>query len=247
MPVRDERRRCAVRGIAHALTVTCGTALCALLVFAVAASAAPRKEQSTLEQLRPPVDGIQMKVVGGDRFLILTNKTGKTVLIKGYDDEPYLRFLPSGVVQNNTHSPTKYVNDDRYGLTPVPAQADSKAPPAWKQVSSNGTYQWFDHRTHSMEKGVPQQVKDPSKRTKIFDWTVPMEVGGQPVTAAGTLTWVPASSSSGGSSTGLIVAIAVAVLIVLAALAYTLRRRRRRPAPAGAPAEPATRPEKEAW
>jgi hypothetical protein len=219
-----------------------------LLVAATASAAGRKEEQSSLQQLKPAVPGIQMKVVGGDRFITLTNKTGKTVLIKGYDDEPYLRFLPTGVVQNNTRSPTKYVNDDRYGLTPVPAQADSKAPPVWKPVSRNGTYQWFDHRTHSMEKGVPAQVKDPGKRTKIFDWTVPMEVGGQPVTAAGTLTWVPASSSSGGSSTGLIVAIVAVVLLAIAVTALLLTRRRRRPAPAGAPAEPAAeRTEKEAW
>ena len=58
-------------------------------------------------------------------------------------------------------------------------------------VSDNGTYRWFDHRTHSMEKGIPPQVKDPSERTKIFDWNVPMEVGGAPVAAIGTLEWVP--------------------------------------------------------
>src|SRR4051794_39867836 len=139
-----------------------------------------------------------MAVVGGDRFLTLTNKTGKVVLVKGYDDEPYLRFLASGVVQENRRSPSKYVNDDRFGLTPVPASANSDAAPVWRTVSRNGTYKWFDHRTHSMEKGIPPQVKDPAKRTKIFDWNVPMQVGGSRVLALGTLQWVPESDSSGG-------------------------------------------------
>src|SRR4051794_14143293 len=77
-------------------------ALALLLLCASAAWAGGKKEkQSSLERPRPPVEGIDMAVVGGDRFLTLTNKSGKVVLVKGYDDEPYLRFLASGVVQEN--------------------------------------------------------------------------------------------------------------------------------------------------
>jgi len=229
-------------------------ALALSLLCATAASAGGRKEEhSSLERLRPPVAGIDMAVVGGDRFLTLTNKSGKVVLVKGYDDEPYLRFLAGGVVQENRRSPSKYVNDDRFGLTPVPATANSDAAPVWRDVSQNGTYRWFDHRTHSMDKGIPPQVKDPKERTKIFDWTVPMEVGGAPVTAVGTLEWVPESdSSSDGMSTGAIVAIVAAALLLLGALAYLLLRRRGRPATAaaGGPSSPPEeeRPaEKEVW
>ena len=57
-------------------------------------------------------------------------------------------------------------------------------PPKWQPVSRNGSYRWFDHRIHPMEKGKPPQVKDEGKRTKIFDWDVPMTVGGQPVEGA---------------------------------------------------------------
>ena len=230
-------------------------ALALLLLCATAASAGGRKEEhSSLERLRPPVEGIDMAVVGGDRYLTLTNKSGKVVLVKGYDNEPYLRFLAGGVVQENRRSPSKYVNDDRFGLTPVPATANSDAAPVWRDVSQNGTYKWFDHRTHSMDKGIPPQVKDPSKQTKIFDWTVPMEVGSAPVTAVGTLQWVPesASSSSSGMSTGAIAAIAAGVLLLLAALAYLLSRRRRRTVPAAAAGGAAPSPdepekEKEVW
>jgi LPXTG-motif cell wall-anchored protein len=231
-------------------------ALAALLLCAAAASAGGREEeQSSVERLRPAVEGIDIAVVGGDRFLTLTNDSGKVVLVKGYDDEPYLRFLASGVVQENRRSPSKYVNDDRFGLTPVPAIASSGAEPVWRTVSDNGTYRWFDHRTHSMDKGIPPQVKDPAQRTKIFDWNVPMEVGGAPVTALGTLEWVPESESSddGGLSTGAIAAIAAGVILLLAALAYLLSRRRRRTVPAVAaggvaPPPEADQPEeKEAW
>ena len=99
--------------------------------------------------------------------------------MKGYEDEPYLRFLPSRVVEVNTRAPSKYANEDRYALRPVPAQANSDATPKWQPVSRDGSYRWFDHRIHLMEKGKPPQVKDESKRTKIFDWDVPMTVGGR--------------------------------------------------------------------
>ncbi len=98
-------------------------------------------------------------------------------------------------------------------------------------------------------------MKDPEQRTKIFDWNVPMEVGGAPVAALGTLEWVPASESSsdGGMSTGAIIAIAIGVLLLLGAFAYLLSRRRRRTVPAAAaggvapPPEPDQPKEKEVW
>jgi LPXTG-motif cell wall-anchored protein len=95
-------------------------------------------------------------------------------------------------------------------------------------------------------------VKDEGVRTKIFDWSVPMTVGGAQVAAIGILEWVPADSS--GSSTGLIVALLAGAILLLAALAFMFMRRRR-PQPAAAagaqPGKPAERPRSkavdEAW
>jgi hypothetical protein len=206
---------------------------------------------SELRGTRPAVSGLELEVADGDRFLSLRNETGKQVIVKGYEDEPYLRFLPNRVVEENLRSPSKYANEDRYALTPLPPQANSAAAPKWRAVSRDGSYKWFDHRIHSMERGTPPQVKDESVRTKIFDWRVPMTVGTAPVAAVGTLEWVPADSS--GSSTGLIVALAAAAILALAALAFLLTRRRRpRPAVAagaasGEPAEPRREAADEAW
>jgi len=98
----------------------------------------------------------------------------------------------------------------------------------WEKVASNGSYKWFDHRIHWMEKNPPPIVKDRSKRTKIFDWRVPAKVAATPVTLAGTLSWVPvSSSSSGGLSGGAIAAIVAGALVLLAAVVLLLRRRRR--------------------
>jgi hypothetical protein len=215
------------RGLAAILTafLTC------LLAGASAAQAKDAAVVSQLKGVQPPAEGLELEVVGGDRFLLLTNGTGEEVTVKGYDDEPYLRFLPNRVVEVNTRAPSKYANEDRYALRPVPASADSKAPPRWQEVSRSGQYRWFDHRTHLMEKGTPPQVTDESKRTKIFDWDVPMTVGGEPVKALGTLEWVPASSS--GTSPLLFVGLGVLVAL-LAGGAFALVRRRRAAEPAGA-------------
>ena len=133
--------------------------LCALWA-ALPARAADAGVVSTLE-VQPPAGGLELEVAGGDRFLPLTNGTGQAVVVKGYDDEPYLRFLPSRVVEVNTRSPSKYANEDRYALRPVPGEANSDAP-RWQTVSRDGSYRWFDHRIHLMEKGTPPQVTDES-------------------------------------------------------------------------------------
>ena len=230
-----------------ARTCTCGFAvLCALLAVVPAAAAKEAGVVSELRETRPAVSGLEIQVSGGDRFLLLENGTGKQVLVLGYEDEPYLRFLPNRVVEENVRSPSKYANEDRYALTPLPPQANSGAAPRWRTVSRDGSHRWFDHRIHSMEKGTPPQVKDEGVRTKIFDWSVPMTVDGAQVRALGTLEWVPAESS--GTSAGVVAAVAVAVALLLAAVAYLLvRRRRARPAVAGDSQAPRRKVVDEAW
>jgi hypothetical protein len=186
--------------------------------------------QTKLASIKPDVKGLIVSTEGGDRYLVVKNQTGKVVLVPGYDNEPYLRFLPSGEVQANASSPAKYLNAIRFG-TPnnvtIPTSALASTKVKWEKVAGNGSYKWFDHRIHWMEKNPPANVTDKSKRTKIFDWKVPAKVGGTPVTLAGTLSWVPATSdSSGGLSGAAIGGIAAGALVLLAAVVLVLRRRR---------------------
>src|SRR5687768_9172145 len=81
--------------------------------------------KSSLRETKPAVAGLEVEVVGGDKFLLLRNGTSKQVIVQGYEDEPYLRFRPDRVVEENVRSPSKYANEDRYALTPLPPQADS--------------------------------------------------------------------------------------------------------------------------
>jgi hypothetical protein len=207
--------------------------------------------ETKLDAIRPAVRGLSVTTEGGDRYLVVKNDSGKTVSIAGYDDEPYLRFLPNGDVQANTNSPATYLNAIRFG-TPenvtIPRSALASSKVKWKKVASGGSYRWFDHRIHWMEKDPPPVVKDESKRTKIFDWQVPVKAGTTPVTLAGTLSWVPtAASSSGGLSGGAVAAIVAGVIVLLALIALLLRGRRRAAAEAAGGGPPSDEPQKEAW
>jgi hypothetical protein len=193
--------------------------------------------RSNLESLSPATPGLKAEVLNYDDRLLLTNRSGRTVLVRGYDGEPYIRIRGDGSVDVNKRSPSYYLNEDRFAKVDVPAQASANAPPDWSAVSKDGRYEWHDHRIHYMSKGVPAQVKDKGKRTKIFNWRVPIEVGGQRGRLAGQLFWQP---SSGGIPAGAVIAFA-ALLFAAVAFVEIVRRRRR------GDQQPASRRHKEAW
>jgi hypothetical protein len=194
--------------------------------------------RSTVRAVRPAVEGVDAQVVNFDDSIELRNRTGQTLIVKGYRGEPYVRITADGAVSVNRRSPSRYLNDDRFteGVE-IPAEADSKAAPVWEPVDRTGTYRWHDHRIHWMARSLPPQVKDEGKRTKVFDWRVPIAVGGRPAAIAGTLTWV---GKQGG---GFPLAAAIAfVVIVLAGLMLVLVVRRRR-----GPPSPPVEAVKEVW
>ncbi|HTY96640.1 MAG TPA: hypothetical protein VMB91_06325 [Solirubrobacteraceae bacterium] len=182
-----------------------------------------------ITSITPKVKGLSVEVLEFADRLLLRNGTGKTVTVYGYSGEPYARVLPNGAAEQNKRSPAVYLNTNFYAQVTVPPTADASAPPSWEKVDRTGQFEWHDHRIHWMSPVTPPEVKDTSKRTKIFNWTVPIKVGNQPGAIHGELFWVPESSSA---STGAIVA---GVLIVLAGLALVLvvRRRRSRRGPPG--------------
>jgi hypothetical protein len=240
----SERRLTAV--LAKSATAVALLLLLAPALALAASEPGTKNYETKVDAIRPPVEGLDVTTEGGDRYLVVKNGTGKLLTIPGYDGEAYLRFLPSGEVDVNENSPAKYLNEIRFGTAEnvtIPKSALFGRKPDWQKVSGNGSYRWFDHRIHWMDKQPPAVVKDRSKRTKIFDWKVPARSGATVVTVAGTLSWIPTASSESGISGGAIAAIVAGVLVLLA-LAFLLVRRRSRPAGAPAPREKAG---KEAW
>ena len=187
-----------------------------------------------------PGDGVSVEVLNRDDRLLLRNTSGQDVVVEGYSGEPYARLLADGTVEVNKDSPAYYLNDDRFADVQVPDDADGKGAPRWEEVDKAGRFEWHDHRMHWMAKTTPPQVEDESVETKIFDWSIPIEVGGRAGAIAGTLTWTPLP---GGGAPWLLIGIVVVVLCGLLALVAVRRNRGQGGAAADGPAEPAP----EAW
>jgi MYXO-CTERM domain-containing protein len=194
--------------------------------------------RSIIDGVTPAVHGLRLQVLNYDDRFELTNRSGRTVTVQGYNGEPYARVLADGTVEVNKRSPAYYLNDDRYADVKVPASADPRAAPQWSVVDRTGDLQWHDHRMHWMSTKVPPpQVKDKSKRTKVFDYAIPLQVGASKGAIKGTLFWQPVDG--GGPATGMFVGLAVLAALGVG-LILVVRRRR-----AGGEREPAEAAE--AW
>jgi hypothetical protein len=204
--------------------------------------------RSLITAVAPHVPGLGLQVLEFADRLQLTNHTGQTVTIYGYQGEPYARVLASGTVEVNKRSPAYYLNQNFYGDVTVPASASPSAPPHWIVVDRTGQFEWHDHRIHYMSPVTPPEVKDKSKRTLIFPWQVPIQVGVQKGAVDGQLFWTPESSKA---PVGAFAALAAIVLLGLL-LVFVVRRRRARTPPGsaedgrGAGGDPGRRP-REAW
>jgi hypothetical protein len=216
-------------------------AAAALLALAVTPAASAHQGnpnyRSVIDGVTPKVSGVRLQVLNLDDRLELQNDSGRTVVVQGYNGEPYARVLADGTVQVNRRSPAFYLNDDRFAQVKVPASAKPGATPQWQPVDKAGRFEWHDHRIHWMSKVPPKQVTDKSKRTKVFDWNVPLQVGAQRGSVNGTLFWQP--SAGGGAPVGAIAGLGAIALLGLGAVVVVRRRR------AGAEGVPAT--EVEAW
>jgi hypothetical protein len=202
----------------------------ALLVVAVAMLAPAQalahggnpNYRSVIDGVSPQTPQVGFEVLDYDSYLQLIDQHGHEVTIYGYDGEPYARILKNGEVQVNQRSPATYLNDNRFAEVTVPKIADAKARPLWKKVDESGTFIWHDHRMHYMSKSLPPQVKDTGKKTKIFDYEIPIAVDGKKGAIDGTLYWV------GSASTSKLPFIVAAIVIVLGGGALVLYVRRRR-------------------
>jgi hypothetical protein len=223
-------------------------AAAALLVLLAAPAAQAHQGnpnyRSVIDGLVPSTPGIKLQVLNFDDRLQLDNRSGKTVTIDGYQREPYARLLADGTVEVNRNSPATYLNNERTSTGKVPPNAKPGATPDWKIVDRTGSFQWHDHRIHWMSTIPPKQVTDKSKRTKVFDWTVPMQVGSRKTSVNGTLFWQP--KPGGGIPAGALIALVALALVGLGAVLVVRRRRAGETGDLGEPRE-GTRAGTEAW
>ena len=129
---------------------------------------------------RPPPTGVTVEVLNRDDRLLLHNPSGQDVVIEGYDGEPYARVRADGTVEVNTNSPAYYLNDDRFGDVERPdGRRRRRARRAGRRSTRPGASSGTTTACTGWPRAAPPQVKDPDERTKVFDWTIPIEVGGR--------------------------------------------------------------------
>jgi hypothetical protein len=187
--------------------------------------------QSKVLSISPSLAGLEATVEEGDERLELVNGSGETILVYGYAHEPYLRFDPKGVFENQL-SPAAYLNDDRYGTAKLPAGVSPKASPKWRRVARGRTYSWHDHRIHWMSPTPPPVVqKDKGRSSHIFDWKVEVAANGKPIAIAGTLDWVPPADKGISTTVKALIGLGAAAVVALLALLVVRMRRRPRAAP----------------
>ena len=206
-------------------TLAYAAAVVALLIGAPVALAHQGNPnyRSVVTSVSPTLKGVDVSVLNFDDRLLIHNTSGKDVTIFDYQDppKPYAQLLADGTVQVNTNSEAYYLNEDRLGETSVPNNLGDE--PKWKQLSRSSRFEWHDHRSHWMGKGDPPGLKNKDVKTKIDDWTVPIQVDGAAGAISGTLTWVPKPSEP--LPLGAIFAFA-ALLIALSIAVFVIRRRR---------------------
>lgn len=219
--------------LSRLVVLLAAVASCLLAAGPASAHQADPNYDSVLRGVTPPVRGLQVSILARGDELAIANETGRTVEVPGYRNEPYLRVLADGTVQENLKSQATYTNRDPKGTTPAPASATASgpdSPPEWRTIDRSSRVEFHDHRIHWMgETGKPApQVKDPSKRQKVVDWQVPIRVDGRPAAIEGTLFWTPQQAGF-----PLLAGVGLVVIVLLAGAVVLVVRRRRGPRPAG--------------
>jgi hypothetical protein len=191
---------------------------------------------STVTGVTPEIAGLRVVVIGGGTRLRLSNQTGKTIVIFGYQHDPYLRFGSTGVYVN-MHSPTSYATGGVNSGKAMPPTLTAATPPLWDKVAGGRTYIWHDNRIHWGGDIPPPSVKAaPDKPHAIRHWKVPGLAGGKPLAISGFLGYTPPPGArrNRDSSRALPAALLGVAGVGLVAAALVVARRRKRARRTGA-------------
>lgn len=214
------------RRFATLLTV-CAAVLVLAAPTAAADPAKPTNYRSTVLEITPHNAALHAKVVGGDGFMDLRVDRGHTAEVQGYENEPWLRILADGTVEENQRSTATYLNSNRYGQAVIPPGADREAAianPAWKTIGHNGTHIWHDHRIHYMTPEIAPHLVPGTNRVLLGErpdgrWVIPATVDGSAVQIVGELVLLAAPNPLGSWAL-------VAALVVAAGIAGSAWQRR---------------------
>lgn len=142
---------------------------------------APTDRIVTVDGTRPGIPGVSVRVIDLGTRIELTNRGEATVVVVGYEREPYLRVGPGGVWVNR-RSPATFLNRAATPTATPPADLDATAPPEWDRISGVPIARWHDHRAHWMGRGAARDVP----------WAIPLRVDGARARIVGRLDTAPA-------------------------------------------------------
>lgn len=187
--------------------------------------------RARVQSVAPAVPGLVVRVIEAGSRIELINRTGETVTVLGYQDEPYLRVGADGVF-TNLRSPATYLNADRNATTDIPDDADPDAPPRWQRIDNGSAARFHDHRAHWMGGDDPPAVAANPSAVQVIDpsWEIPLLVGDRRVIVTGDLTWIPGPSpwpwylaaAAGGAAVAAAIRWRRAALVLVAAMAGLL-------------------------
>ena len=165
-----------------------------LLLAATASPAAahgsPGNYVTVITSVQPEMPGLVVAAEPDGSYLTIDNRTGRTLIVIGYEHEAYLKITAHGVWKN-TRSPTTVVNEGG-DESHLPEGVTADATPAWVEVSPANTYRYHDHRIDWMGDGRPAAVAASVNRPHLIkSWAIELLVDGTPVTINGTLRWAP--------------------------------------------------------
>lgn len=161
------------------------------IVLAAASPAAadppkPTDYHTAVVSIEPPVDGLTVRLLGGDSFVELRAPHGVAVEVIGYKGEAFLRFHPDGTVEEDVASYTSRTSKTRYGSN---LTAEVSATTDWRVVAHDGVRLWHDHRSHWMS---PQPPLGLHPGDQVLDGVIPLVVDGRPVAVHLATFWVGA-------------------------------------------------------
>jgi hypothetical protein len=161
-------------------------ALWVLAVPSAQAHLADPRIRTVLDDVSPALpEGVVVQAVSSlAEQLVVANPTATVLSVLDNGGRPFLQISRAGV-QGNLASLDFYTTANPGGTTAgIPADVLSnggRGAPRWVPLSKGDSWGWFDHRLHPAGITVPTA----SRRTRLFDWTVPMTYGSEPVTARG--------------------------------------------------------------
>lgn len=132
-----------------------------------------------------PADVLVRVARGGDG-LVVVNPTAVPLTVAGPDGRDWLRVSAAGV-ETDAAAPFTYLS--RHGrdtAVSLPSGVDAAAPPRWRAVSTDVSWQWRDPRVRPAAALPPTGGRTDGGQV-LARWDVPLRFGGSPALLTGTL------------------------------------------------------------